>query len=167
MKKLTKIFTYLSLAACLGWLTGCTEDDEVGLPSVSNFQVFEIIEDEEGNITYDGPLTSSSVGTNLRFEIQTNADLASIWIGEYEWVPYGSNDSLPDSRNYMHYGMEGARGFEMALKETGDGFFFEGTYRFESPSDGWPVTIVTTNHAYDNANYKQSIHEVGTFMVNP
>ncbi len=166
MKKLKKLSLYFLLVAGLGLAFGC-EDDEIAAPVVSNFQVFEVEEDADGNTMLTGPVDAVEVGQNVRFEITTDADLASIWIGEFQWVPYGSSDSLPDSRNYIHYGLEGARGFEMALNETGDGFFYETSYRFESPSEGWPVTIVTTNHGYDNPNYQQSVHEVGRIVVNP
>jgi len=166
MKAIKFIKSYLAVIIPAVMLSACV-DDEIPTPGVGTFQVFEIVEDAEGNQSLNGPLTTVSVGQELRFEVESEADVASIWIGEYQWLPYGSNDSLPDSRNYMHYGMEGARGFEMTLNEVGDGFFYDDEYRFASPAEGWPVTIVTTNHGFDDTDYKQTIHEVGSIVVTP
>src|SRR5690606_32295649 len=144
----------------------CLEEDIVPVPTVSDVKMYMM--DIEGN---DSLITQPTVNRSVKFVVETDADIATVWPGgerrimkkkntETDSIDMFGHPVLIVSDYHSDYGLVKARGFKTALGETG--WYTSYTYKTAGEFD---LTIVATNHGYQNAEYKQIVHDAGKVTV--
>ncbi|NHE58412.1 hypothetical protein [Cyclobacterium plantarum] len=144
----------------------CLEEDIVPYPQVNDVKMY--MTDIDGN---DSLITQPTVNMPMKFVVDTEADIASVWPGgerrimkmknsETDSIDMFGNPVLIVSDRYQDYGLVKARGLTTALGETG--WYAAYTYKTAGEFD---VTVLATNHGYQGFDYKQIVHDVGKVTV--
>ncbi|MEM8965348.1 MAG: hypothetical protein AAGE93_02950 [Bacteroidota bacterium] len=131
-----------------GGLLSCKEF-ETPVPTVSNFTIWELTTDDNGSVVRGNPVTTVSVGEAVEVEVVGNADIATLWPGDFTYRPWES-DSILDSRLYEHYGQLGAQG--MRMNPTQDGFVLQ---YFWPETGTYDIVLVLTSHGIDGPTFEQ------------
>ncbi|WP_158856772.1 hypothetical protein [Lunatibacter salilacus] len=161
----------IKYAALMGLVTpliffSCLKEDIVPTPVVYDVKMY--MPDIAGN---DSLITQPTVNRAMKFVVETDADIATVWPGgerrilkmrnsEMDSIDMFGNPVLIVSDQHRDHGLVKARGFTTALGETG--WYASYTYRTLGEFD---VTVVVTNHGYQGPDYKQIVHEVGKVTV--
>lgn len=155
------LFVVASLIA-----TSCLKEDTVSDPVVHSVQIFMADIDSQ-----DSLVTSVPKGVQLKFVVDTRADMVSIWPGGIRKVMKTKNNAadsidmfknpvLEVSDSYEDYGLVKARGLNTAVGDNGWYTFY--TY----PEAGeFDLTVVVTNHGYDSPDIRRVVHHAGKISV--
>ncbi|MEX2595113.1 MAG: hypothetical protein WD426_20280 [Anditalea sp.] len=144
----------------------CLEEDIVPIPTVNDVKMY--MSDIAGN---DSLITQPTVNQPLKFVVETDADIATVWPGgerrivkkrntETDSIDMFGNPVLIVSDDYSDYGLVKARGFKTSLGETG----WHTSYTYETAGE-FDLNIVVTNHGYQGPNFKQVVHDAGMVTV--
>jgi len=144
----------------------CLKEDIVPTPFVNDVKMY--MSDIEGN---DSLITQPTARRPIKFVVETDADIATIWPGgerrilkrkntEMDSIDMFGNPVLIVSDHYKDHGLVKARGFTTALGETG----WYAAYTYKTPGE-FDVTIIATNHGYQGPDFKQIVHEAGKVTV--
>lgn len=154
---------HIILILILAVVTFSCMDFETPEPTMSDFKIYELVLDANGNEVTGNELSQVPVGEKVQIEVLTSADIATVWTGDFSYRPWGTSDSLLDSRNYDHYGMLGAEGLTMTPLEGAIGFFRQYTW---PEANTYTVHVVLTNHGVADTNFKQIVKEFSVTVVN-
>ena len=149
--------------------SSCLDDFETTAPQLQNFQVFSLVE-EGGQLKKSDPIPMTAIPADslVRIEVMTDSDIAVFWAGDHGWRPWGTADSVLDSRNYAHYGQLGAEGETTAAVEGQVGWFLDTEWpssRMPSDPANYTVTVVLTNHGVSGPDFKQEIFEFPVTII--
>lgn len=144
----------------------CLKEDFVLDPSLNSLTMYML--DVNGK---DSLVTEISKGITVKFMIETEAEVCSVWPGGVRSImkKIGTTiDSLdmfnhPVLRNsdcYSDYGLVGARGYKGT--QTAGGWYV--SYKYQQ-SGSFDMTIVLTNHGYQNPDYRQVVIPYGKITV--
>ena len=159
MKK--TILHYAGILIAVSSVLVACKDFETPTPVYSDFTIFPLVTSDDGSIVRGEPITTVPAGEAVEIEVITNADLATLWPGDFTYRPWES-DSLLDSRSYVHYGQLGAQGVRM--NATPSGFVVQ----YAWPEAGsYDVALVLTSHGVDGPDYNQRVYEDWTVTVAP
>lgn len=152
-----KLKYFIIIITVFAFVTQACEKTEADDPVVDEFGIYELIQNPSGSGLIPGnKLTTIPANTTVRIQVFTDSDIGVIWTGDYTYRPIGtSDDQVLNSHAYEHYGQLGAQGWTTASIEGNVGWFKD--YKWEAGQ--YTVTVVLTNHAIDNPEYKQEIFE--------
>lgn len=153
-------------------VSSCLKEDVMPYPEMAGVKMY--MADQSGG---DSLVTELVAGKAVKFVIETDADMCSVWPGgirnimkkktSADGVTFADsldmfrNPVLVNSDMYSDYGLVGARGIKTTL--SSNGWYCAYTY----PKAGqFDLVVVVTNHGYNNDNFQQKIHEIGKVKVN-
>jgi len=163
MKKIKLIFPFILISLSL---ISCLKEDFIPEPSVQSLKMY--MSDIDGR---DSLVTEATSKKTLKFVVETEADICSIWPGGIRTVMKKKGSTIDSLDMFNHpvlvksdcfsdYGLVGARGYKST--QTNGGWYVSYVY----PAGGdFDLTIVVTNHGYESSEYKQVIINYGTITV--
>lgn len=146
--------------------TSCLKEDLVPDPSVNSLTIYML--DINGR---DSLVTEVKKGATVKFVVETDAEVCSLWPGGIRTImkkrgttvdslDMFNHPVLVNSDCFADYGLVGARGYKGT--QTDGGWYI--SYKY--PNSGtFEMTIVVTNHGYQDPSYKQVIVPFGTVTV--
>lgn len=159
MKKI--LFYYTSILFTLSSVLLACKDFETPVPTYTDFTIYSLTTNSDGITIRGEPLTTVPVGENVEIEVITNADMATLWPGDFTYRPW-ENDSILDSRSYEHYGQLGAQGVRM--NATPGGFVIQ----YAWPEAGtYDVALSLTSHSLDGPDFNKRVYEDWTVTIAP
>lgn len=148
------------------FIASCLKEDYMSAPTVNSVKMYMT-----GTDGKDSLVSETTKGKTLKFVVETNADICTIWPGGVRTIMKKRGtaiDSLDmfnhpvliNSDCYIDYGLVGARGFKGT--QTTGGWYVSYTY----PNTGvFDLTLIITNHGYQSVDYKQVIVPYGKVTV--
>jgi len=161
MKNINSLFGIVFVAMLV---ISCAEY-ETPAPDLENFTVYELDTDPSGNPIKGDEIGLSGIpaGETVRLEVTTSSDIAVFWPGDFSYRPWGTADSLLDSRNYEHYGQLGAEGVTTTATDGRTGWFRD----YSWPEAGsYTTTVILTNHGTAGPDFEQRIFDFQVTVVN-
>jgi hypothetical protein len=163
MKKLKYIMIFLIVSLSV---SSCLKEDFVPDPSVKSLTMYMLDVNQR-----DSLVTEISKGITVKFVIETEAEVCSVWPGGVRKIMKKKGttiDSLDmfqhpvlvNSDCYIDYGLVGARGYKGT--QTDEGWYV--SYKYPQ-SGSFDLTIVLTNHGYQNPDYTQVVIPYGKIAV--
>lgn len=159
MKK--RIVYYVGMLFIINSALFACKDFETPVPVYTDFTIYALTTSDDGSVVRGETLTTLPAGEAVEIEVITNADLATLWPGDFTYRPWES-DSLLDSRSYEHYGQLGAQGIRM--NATPDGYVLQYTWLEAGTYD---VALVLTSHGIDGPDFNKRVYEDWTVTVAP
>jgi hypothetical protein len=116
-------------------------------------------------------VTEAIKGITVKFVVETNADICTIWPGGVRTIIKKKGTAidsldmfnhvvLKSSDCYSDYGLVGARGYKGT--QTTGGWYV--SYKYPNVGE-FDLTLVITNHGYQSSDYKQVIIPYGKVTV--
>ncbi len=153
-------------------ITSCLKEDDISAPSVNAVKMYMVGKDGK-----DSLVTEAVKGKAVKFVVETDADICSVWPGGLR-VIMKKKDNVTDSLDmfnhpvlkpnsngvgsdcYIDYGLVGARGYKTSQTPLG----WSCTYTYANAGE-FDLTVVATNHGYEDADFKQTVHNGGKVVV--
>lgn len=169
--KIRIAYIVMSMCAMLA-MTSCLREDTAPVPTMRGVKLYMV--DSKGA---DSLITEPTAGRAVKFVVETDGDMCAVWPGGIrtimkkkqlvngvaaDSIDMFNNPVLVNSDQYGDYGLVGAKGLKTTL--SADGWYCSYTY----PNAGqFEAVVVVTNHGYNDANFQQRVHEIGTITVRP
>lgn len=159
-----KMLMVLSIALIA---TACLKEKEVAAPTVYSMKMY--MTDIAGK---DSLITEPTTGKAFRFVVDSNADICTVWPSgmretikkkgttDVDSIDMFGHPLLKSSDFYTDYGLVGARGLKTSKIALG----WSCNYTYKTPGE-YDVTIIVTNHGYDDSAYKQVVVSAGKVTV--
>ena len=148
------------------FVASCLKEDDIPVPSVNSVEMY--MTDTDGK---DSLVTEAKSGKTLKFVVETNAEICTIWPGGVRTIMKKKGTTIDSldmfnhpvlikSDCYSDYGLVGARGFKGT--QTRGGWYV--SYKYPNAGE-FDLTLVITNHGYQSTDYKQVIVPYGKVTV--
>jgi hypothetical protein len=148
------------------FIASCLNEDYMATPAVNSLKMYMT-----GTDGKDSLVSEATKGKTLKFVVETNADICTIWPGGIRTIMKKKGtaiDSLDmfnhpvivSSDCYIDYGLVGARGFKGT--QTTGGWYV--SYKYPNVGE-FDLTLVVTNHGYQSSDYKQVVIPYGKVTV--
>ena len=144
----------------------CLKEDDIKEPVLDSVKMY--MTDIIGR---DSLITEAQSGKTLKFVVETNADICTIWPGgvrttikkkgsTLDSIDMFNHVLIKSSDCYIDYGLVGARGYKGT--QTSGGWYV--SYKYSTAGE-YDLTIIITNHGYQSTDYKQVVVPYGKVIV--
>lgn len=148
------------------FVASCLKEDDIPVPSVDSVKMYMTAKDGK-----DSLILEAKSGKTLKFVVETNADICTLWPGgvrnimkmkgtTLDSLDMFNHPVLISSDCYSDYGLVGARGFKGT--QTAGGWYV--SYKYPNAGE-FDLTLIVTNHGYQSSDYKKVIVPYGTVIV--